>query len=148
MIKTIAKNKKAYYDYEIIEEIEAGIELQGPEVKSLRQNKCNLKGSFCKFFKNELFVFDMHISKYETSDKFYNDDEIRNRKLLLHRKELNKWYGRIQKEQHLTIIPLHIYFNENNIVKIKIALCKGKKKYDKRAAEKEKDIKRKLQQYK
>jgi len=145
-MKTISKNKKAYHDYEILEELETGIVLQGPEVKSLRNGKCNLKGSFCRFMKGELWLFDAHISRYENSDRFSNIEETRTRKLLLNRKELNKWMGRLEKEQHLTVIPLVIYFNTDNRVKLKVALCKGKKLYDKRNDQKEKDIKRKLQQ--
>jgi SsrA-binding protein len=144
-MKTITKNKKAYHDYEILDEVESGIKLLGPEVKSLRQGKCNLKGSFCRFFKNELWLFDCHISKYELVDGFTNTDETRDRKLLLNRKELDKWEERLNREQHLTIVPLAIYFNENNKVKLKIALCKGKKLYDKRQSEKEKTIKRNIQ---
>lgn len=145
-MKTISKNKKAYHDYEILEEIETGIVLQGPELKSLRNGRCNLKGSFCRFMKGELWMFDVHISRYENSDRFSKIDETRTRKLLLNRKELNKWMGRLEKEQHLTVIPLVIYFNSDNKVKLKVALCKGKKLYDKRNDQKEKDIKRKLQQ--
>lgn len=145
-MKTIANNKKARFDYEILEEIEAGIELKGPEVKSLRNGKCNLKGSFCKYFNSELFMFDVHISRFEQTDGFSKIDETRSRKLLMSRKELNKWMGRLEKEQHLTIVPLSMYFNQHNKVKVKVGLCKGKKLYDKRADQKEKDVKRKLQQ--
>ena len=142
----ISKNRKVYHDYEILDEKECGIQLLGTEVKSLRVGKCNLKGSFCRFMKDELWLFDSHISKYEQADKFTQQDETRTRKILMHRKELNKWMGRTNKEQHLTIVPLSIYFNEDNKVKLKVALCKGKKLYDKRQSEKEKDVKRKLQQ--
>jgi SsrA-binding protein len=144
-MKTITKNKKAYYDYEILDEIETGIKLLGPEVKSLRDNKCNLKGSFCRFMKNELWLFECHIGRYEQMDGFSNLEETRVRKLLLSRKELSKWEERLRKEQHLTIAPLSIYFNEKNKVKLKVALCKGKKLYDKRESEKKKTITRKLQ---
>lgn len=143
---TISKNKKAYYDYEIIDEIQSGIELLGPEVKSLRKGSCNLKGSFCRIMKNELWLFDAHISRYEYTDKFNKIDEKRTRKLLLNRKEINKWQDRLSKEQHLTVVPLSIYFTDQGKVKLKVALCKGKKLYDKRASDKEKTIKRDLQQ--
>ena len=141
----IAQNKKAYFEYEILEELHSGIELLGSEVKSLRKGSCNLKGSFCRIIKGEIWLFDAHISKYEYIDSFTKIEEIRTRKLLLHKKEINKLYIRMSKEQHLTIIPLSIYFNENGKVKLKIALCKGKKLYDKRASDKEKTIKRDIQ---
>lgn len=144
-MKIISKNKKAYHEYEILEELQVGIELLGPEVKSLRGGGCNLKGSFCRIMKGEVWVFDAHISKYEYTDRFSKIEEKRTRKLLLNRKEIDKWQDKLKKEQHLTIIPLYIYFNEDGKIKLKIALCKGKKLYDKRASDKEKTIKRDLQ---
>jgi SsrA-binding protein len=144
-MKTITKNKKAYHDYEILETNEVGIKLIGPEVKSLRNGKCNLKGSFCRFMKGELWLFECHISKYEQIDGFTSADETRVRKILMSRKELNKWEERLRKEQQLTIVPLSIYFNEKNIIKLSISLVKGKKLYDKRNSDKEKTIKKKLQ---
>lgn len=135
-MKNISTNKKAFHDYEIIESIEAGIELLGPEVKSLRQGKCNMKGSFCRFVQDELFMFGVHISRYENQDLFSKVSETRDRKLLLHRKQLNKWYGRIAKEQHLTVVPLEMYFNDRNKVKVKVALARGKNLRDKRLSDK------------
>lgn len=135
-MKNIANNKKAYFDYEIIEEIESGIKLLGPEVKSLRLGRCNLKGSFCKYFKGELFVFGIHISKLDNIDKFSTISETRERKLLMTKRQLDKWFDRLDKEQHLTIVPLSIYFNDNNKIKIRIGLAKGKKLYDKRDTDK------------
>lgn len=139
--KLIAKNKKALFDYEVIETLEVGIKLLGPEVKSLRQSKCNLKGSFCKFFKGELFLFDAHISRYLQMDRFSKLEEKRTRKLLLNSKELDKWYGRVQKEK-LVIVPLSIYFNEKGKVKLEVFLGKGKKLYDKRQDDKDKEAKK------
>jgi len=145
--KLIQKNKKAYFDYFIIEEFETGIKLKGSEVKSIREGNINLKGSFCKFFKNELFLFDCHISKYEFHDNSFNNlEEKRDRKLLLKRKELNKIADILKFNQGQTIVPLNIYFNENNICKLTIGIAQGKKLYDKREVQKEKDVKRKLQQ--
>lgn len=141
----ISNNKKARFDYEIIETLNAGIMLLGPEVKSLREGKCNLKGSFCKFFNNELFLFDCHISKYEYTNNFTNIEETRDRKLLLTKKQLVKWSDRLKKEQHLTIVPLKIFFDDNNKVKVEIGLAKGKKLYDKRESEKQKTIIRDIQ---
>lgn len=141
----IANNKKAYHEYFIIEELQAGISLTGPEVKSLRQKKCNLKGSFCRIMKSEIWLFDAHISHYEYAQGFTTKDEVRTRKLLLKRKEIDKLQEKLKLEQHLTIVPLSIYFNDDGKVKLKIALCKGKKLYDKRASEKEKTITRDIQ---
>ena len=135
-MKTISTNKKAFYDYEILDTIEAGLELLGPEVKSLRLSKCNLKGSFCRFVKNELFMFGVHIGRYENRDLFSKLSETRERKLLMHRKQLNRWHIRITKEQHLTMVPVEIYFNDKNIIKVKIALVRGKKLHDKRESDK------------
>jgi len=136
-------NKKAYYDYEIIKTFEAGLVLTGPEVKSLRANKANLKGSYCRFFKNELFVFDMHISKYENGYSYIKQNETQERKLLLNKKELLKIYDSVTKDG-LTCVPLKIYL-ANGKFKLEIAIAKGKKLYDKRHSEKEKTIKRDLE---
>jgi SsrA-binding protein len=134
-------NKKAYFDYEIIQKYEAGIILTGAEIKSIRESKVNLKNSFCKFFKGELFVVDMHISKYEHSNIWTEFEELRKRKLLLNKKELNKLFKNVETEGY-TIIPLKLYFNDKNKCKIEIGLCKGKKTFDKKQSLKEKDIKK------
>lgn len=144
-------NKKAYHDYEILEKFETGIVLIGSEIKSISKNKVNLKGSFCKFFKNELYIFDMHVSNFEHNSIFSkNIEEKRERKLLLKRKELDKLKSKVEING-LSIIPLKIYFNDKHKCKIEIALCKGKKNYDKRETEKEKsinmEIKRSLTNY-
>ena len=127
--KTIAKNKKAYHDYFIIESIEAGIELKGSEVKSIRNGRVNLKDSWCSIVKGEIFVNGMHISVYEQGAAWCKDP-LRVRKLLMHKKEIMKLYGQ-QQQQGYSIIPLSLYFKGSNI-KVQIGLCKGKKLYDKR----------------
>ena len=140
MKKTIHKNKKAFHDYQILQTYEAGILLKGHEIKSIRKNNVNLKNSFCKIFKGEVFIFEMHIGKYENST--WNDDhEKRKRKLLLHRKEIDKIQGELS-EYGKTLIPLYVYINDNNKCKIQVGVCKGLKKYDKRKSEKERTVKR------
>lgn len=134
--RTVAQNKKAYHDYFVLEEYEAGIELFGTEVKSIRQGRVNLKDTWCSIDSGEIFVNGMHISPYEQGNIF-NRDPLRKKKLLMHKKEIHKLYGTI-KQQGLTLIPLSVYFNKGR-AKIKVGLCKGKKIYDKRdvAAKKE-----------
>ena len=134
--RTVAQNKKAYHDYFVLEEYEAGIELFGTEVKSIRQGRVNLKDAWCSIDNGEIFVNGMHISPYEQGNNF-NRDPLRKKKLLMHKKEIHKLYGTI-KQQGLTLIPLSVYFNKGK-AKIKVGLCKGKKIYDKRdvAAKKE-----------
>ena len=134
--RTVAQNKKAYHDYFVLEEYEAGIELFGTEVKSIRQGRVNLKDAWCSIDNGEIFVNGMHISPYEQGNIF-NRDPLRKKKLLMHKKEIHKLYGTI-KQQGLTLIPLSVYFNKGR-AKIKVGLCKGKKSYDKRdvAAKKE-----------
>jgi len=141
----IIDNKQAKHNYEILEKIECGIVLTGNEIKSIRKGSVNLKGSFCRFIKKELFVFEMYISKYEHSNTFQTINETKDRKLLLHKKQLIKLEQKI-KEQGLTIIPLKLYFNDKNKCKIEIGICKGKKNYDKRNDLKEKSMKRKIDQ--
>lgn len=134
--RAVAQNKKAYHDYFVLEEYEAGIELFGTEVKSIRQGRVNLKDAWCSIDNGEIFVNGMHISPYEQGNIF-NRDPLRKKKLLMHKKEIHKLYGTI-KQQGLTLIPLSVYFNKGK-AKIKVGLCKGKKIYDKRdvAAKKE-----------
>ncbi len=128
-IKTIARNKKASHDYFILESIEAGIELKGTEVKSIRHGSVNLKDSWCSVVNGEMFVNGMHIGAYEQGNIF-NVDSRRVRKLLMHKKEISKLYGQT-KQQGFSIIPVSIYFKGSR-VKLQISLCKGKKLYDKR----------------
>lgn len=128
-VKLISQNKKAFHDYFILETYQAGIELSGTEVKSLRLGKCNLKESYVKIENGEAYILNMHISPYEQGNIF-NKDPLRNRKLLLHKFEINKLVGAVTREG-LTIVPIKIYFN-GSLVKIDIATAKGKKLYDKR----------------
>ncbi len=138
-IKTIANNKKAYHDYFILEKYEAGIELAGTEVKSLRQGRCNLKDSWCSIVKGELFVNGMHISPYDHGN-IWSKDPMRVRKLLMHKREINKLFGTLQ-QQGLSLIPLSAYF-KGSMVKLELGLCKGKKLYDKREDAAKKSAKR------
>ena len=138
-IKTIANNKKAYHDYFVLEKYEAGIELAGTEVKSLRQSRCNLKDSWCSIVKGEMFVNGMHISPYEHGN-IWGKDPMRVRKLLMHKREINKLFGTLQ-QQGLSLIPLSIYF-KGSLVKLELGLCKGKKLYDKREDAAKKSAKR------
>ncbi len=137
--KLIANNKKAYHDYFLEEKIEAGIELVGTEVKSLRQGKCSVKEAFVRIDNGEIFVYQMHISPYEKGNIF-NRDPLRPRKLLLHKHEIIKLESKI-KEKGYAIVPVEVYFT-NGRVKVLIALARGKKLYDKRADIKAKDLKR------
>ena len=138
-IKVIANNKKAYHDYFILEKYEAGISLAGTEVKSLRQGRCNLKDSWCSVVKGELFVNGMHISPYDHGN-IWGKDPMRVRKLLMHKREINKLFGTLQ-QQGLSLIPLSIYF-KGSLVKLELGLCKGKELYDKREAAAQKTAKR------
>ena len=144
-IKIVAQNKKAYHDYFVEETYEAGLELYGTEVKSIREGRVNLKDSWCHINNGEIFAYGMHISPYEKGNIF-NRDPLRPKKLLMHKKEINKLFGLI-KQQGYAIIPLSVYF-KNGRAKLKIGLCKGKKLYDKRedAAKKaaNRDIERSL----
>jgi len=126
-------NKKAYHDYEIIETYEAGVELKGSEVKSIRAGRLNLKDSFVRIIRGEVFLLNAHISHLDTAHTTYRPDERRPRKLLLHKKEILKLEGKVAKEG-LTIVPLKGYFNSRNLFKLQIALVRGKKLHDKREA--------------
>ncbi len=128
--KTIAQNKKAYHDYFVEESFEAGIELVGTEVKSLRAGKANLKEAWCSIVKGEMFLNGCHISPYEQGNIF-NRDPLRVRRLLMHKREINRLFG-LLKQQGYALIPLTIYFKGSKI-KVQVGLCKGKKLYDKRA---------------
>ena len=138
-IKIIAQNKKAYHDYFVLEKLEAGIELFGTEVKSIRQGKINLKDSWCFVKDGEMFVNGMHISPYEQGNIF-NRDPLRVKRLLLHKKEIQKLIGKIA-QQGYTIVPVEVYLSKG-LVKVQIALAKGKKLYDKRQDIAKKDMKR------
>ena len=141
-VKYIADNRKARHDYFIHETVESGIALTGTEVKSLRQGKVNLKDSFCRIVNGECLLLGMHISPYDQGNRF-NHDPLRTRKLLLHKYEILKLFGKI-KEKGYTLIPLNMYFKKGK-VKVTIALVTGKKLYDKRQAIAEKEVKRDME---
>lgn len=137
--KQIAANKKAFHDYFVLERFEAGIELFGTEVKSIRQGTVNLKDSYCLIKDGELFVRGMHVSPYEKGNIF-NVDPMRVRRLLMHKREIMKLHARVMQDG-VSLIPLSLYFKDSR-VKVELGLCKGKKLYDKRASAAERDAKR------
>ena len=141
-MKTIAQNKKARHDYFVEETYEAGIELCGTEVKSLRAGRVNLKDSWCSIVDGEIFVNGMHISPYEQGNIF-NRDPMRVRKLRIHKKEILKLYGTV-KQTGYSLIPISLYFKDSK-VKLQVGLCKGKKLYDKRADMAERSAKRDME---
>lgn len=141
MGETLAKNKKAYFDYFIEEKFEAGIVLAGSEVKGIRAHRVNLKDSFIRFVKDEAFLFNAHIGLLHTTHHYYGHEERGSRKLLLHKKELAKMLKAVTRDGY-TVVPLQLYFNARNLVKVQIAIAKGKQLYDKRASLKAKDQKR------
>lgn len=138
----VAQNKKARHDYFVLETYEAGIELFGTEVKSIRKGKINLKDSWCSINKGEIFVNGMHISHYEQGNVF-NHDPMRVRRLLMHKREINRLLG-VTKQQGLTLIPLSVYFLKGR-AKLEIGLCKGKKNYDKRETLAKRDAQRDIE---
>lgn len=140
--KLIANNKKAYHDYFVDETFEAGIELFGTEVKSIRQGHCSIKEAFIKENKGELFVWGMHINPYEKGNIF-NKDPLRTRKLLMHKREILRLGGKLA-EQGMTLMPLKVYFKGPR-VKVEVGLCRGKKLYDKRAVLAKKEQRRELE---
>ena len=141
-IKLVANNKKAYHDYFIDEKYEAGIELFGTEVKSIRMGKCSVKEAFVKIDRGEVYVCGMHISPYEKGNIF-NKDPLRVRRLLLHKYEIMKLNGKIV-EKGYTLVPLQVYF-KGSLVKVEVGLARGKKLYDKRADIAKKDQRRELE---
>jgi len=140
--KLIAPNKKARHDYFVLEAYEAGIELFGTEVKSIRRGQVNLKDSYCYIDKGELFASGIHISPYEQGNIF-NKDPLRVRRLLMHKKEINRLLGQVT-QQGLTLVPLSMYFKGSR-VKLEVGLCKGKKLYDKRDSEAERQVARDIE---
>jgi len=130
-------NKKAKKEYEILETLEAGIQLLGSEVKSIRAGKVNLNDAFILPRNGEMYIMNLKIAPYENA-KHFGHEETRSRKLLMHKKEIIRWTSKV-KEKRLTIIPLKLYFNNKGIVKVEIALCRGKKLYDKRQDERKKE---------
>ncbi len=139
-MKIIAVNKQAPFEYFIGDKYEAGVVLEGAEVKSLRAGRASLGESFCEIRGSEIFLKNMHIALYDKSGAFSTRDSRKDRKLLLHRFEISKIVGRVN-EKGYTLVPLKIYFKDA-LVKVEIALCKGKHTYDKKQALKERDVKR------
>ena len=137
--KLIANNKKAYHDYEILETYEAGIDLAGTEMKSMRKGKCSIKEAYVRIDDMQAFVYGMHISPYEKGNIF-NRDPLRTRRLLLHKNEIRKLFGQVQ-QKGVTIVPLKVYFS-GQYVKVLIGVARGKKLYDKRRDIAKKDMKR------
>ena len=140
-VKEITSNRKAFHEYFVLERFEAGIELAGTEVKSIRAGNVNLKDAFCTIKDGELFVRGMHISPYEHGNIF-NKDPVRPRRLLMHKREIVKLNARIMQDG-VALIPLSLYF-KNARVKVELGLCKGKKLYDKRADAAKRDAKREM----
>ena len=138
--KTIAENRKAFHEYFVEESAEAGIELCGTEVKSLRAGGANLRDAWCAVENGEIILKGLHISPYEQGNIF-NRDPRRERRLLMHKREIMRWYGMLRQQQGLTLIPLSLYFKGSR-VKVQVGLCRGKKLYDKREDAARRDMKR------
>jgi len=141
-MKIIASNKKAYFNYEIIESLEAGIALFGSEVKSLREGRVSLRDSYAEIKNGEVFLLHMNISPYEQANIF-NHEPLRERKLLLHRQEIKRLIGKI-REKGYTLIPTKVILNEKGKVKVEVSLAKGKRTYEKKRAIKERDLEREV----
>lgn len=140
-VKVMARNREAYHEYFVEEEMEAGIELCGTEVKSIRQGTLNLKDSWCGIKDGQMLLNQMHISPYDHGNRF-NQDPRRPRRLLMHKREIMRLYGKVKQDGY-ALIPLSVYL-KGSLVKVKVGLCKGKKLYDKRQAAAEKDAKRQM----
>lgn len=140
-IKIASQNRKAFHDYFVEERFEAGIELFGTEVKSIRAGTLNLKDAYCGVKDGELFLHGMHISPYEKGNIF-NKDPLRVRRLLMHKREIRKLHASVMRDGY-TLVPLSVYFKDAK-VKVEVGLCKGKKNYDKRAAASQKDAQREM----
>lgn len=141
--KQIAKNRKAFHDYDIVETFEAGIVLTGTEVCALRENNCQLTDTFALIRRGEAWLHSLHISPYSHGN-LNNPDPDRKRKLLLHRKQIRYLEGKL-RDAGMALVPLNIYFSTNGLVKIELALARGKKNYDKRAAMAQRDAKREIE---
>lgn len=135
-------NKKASFEFEFVAKLVAGIQLQGTEIKSIRESKVNLSDAYCRVEQNELFVYNIHISEY-THGSYNNHKPKRKRKLLLKKDEIRKWHNRV-KEKGFSIIPYKVFINDRGLAKVEVALARGKKIHDKRASIKEKDNKRQM----
>lgn len=141
----VFKNKKAFHDFTILDSLEAGIMLEGSEVKAIREGRVNLKDSFVRIIKGEVFLLNAHISHLSTTHTTYRPDERRARKLLLHSKQIDKMYSKVTKEG-ITLVALKLYFNDKNIIKVEVATAQGKKLHDKREDLKVKTLKRETEQ--
>ncbi len=141
-MKNVAVNKKAYFNYEIIESLEAGIALQGSEVKSIKEGRISLKESYAEIRDGGVFLVQCHISPYEAANRF-NHDPLRPRRLLLHRQEIKRLTGKI-KEKGFTLVPTKVMLNEKGRIKVEISLAKGKRVYEKKEAIKERDRDREM----
>ena len=141
----VFKNKKVFHDYIILDTYEVGIVLEGSEVKAVRDGRVNLKDSFVRVIKNELFVLNMHITHLSTAHSTYRPDERRDRKLLMHRKDIDKLFIKVTKDG-ITLVPVKMYFNSKNMLKMQIATAQGKKLHDKREDLKQKTMKRETEQ--
>lgn len=143
-MKIVSQNKKAYHDYFIEDTYEAGIELKGTEIKSIRKGSANLKDSYIRIKNGEAFLEGMHVAPYEQGNIF-NHDPLRTRKLLLHKKQINKLYREV-KESGMTLVPTKLYFGDKSSkIKVEVAVARGKKLYDKRQDMKAKDAKRDIE---
>ncbi len=138
-IKTLVENRKARFDYEILETFEAGIELKGSEVKSIRQGKVSIKGAYADIQDGEVYLIGMHIAPYDPSGSF-GHDPLRPKKLLLHKREIKRLIGKV-KERGLTLVPIRVYL-KGHLVKVELALVRGKRKYDKREEIKRRELER------
>ncbi|MDD3054446.1 MAG: SsrA-binding protein SmpB [Aliarcobacter sp.] len=141
----VFKNRKAFHDFTIMETLEAGIMLEGSEVKAIREGRINLKDSFVRIIKGEVFILNMHISHLSTTHTTYRPDERKDRKLLLHSKQIAKLYAKVTKDG-ITLIATKLYFNDKNMIKVEIATAQGKKLHDKREDLKIKTMQRETQQ--
>ncbi len=141
----VFKNKKVFHDFIILDTYEAGIMLEGSEVKAVRDGRVNLKDSHVRIIKNEVFVLNMHITHLSTAHSTYRPDERRDRKLLLHRKDIDKLFIKVTKDG-MTLVPIKMYFNSKNMLKMQIATAQGKKLHDKREDLKQKTMKRETEQ--
>ena len=141
----VFKNRKAFHDFTIMETLEAGIMLEGSEVKAIREGRINLKDSFVRIIKGEVFILNMHISHLSTTHTTYRPDEKKDRKLLLHSKQIAKLYSKVTKDG-ITLVALKLYFNDKNKIKVQIATAQGKKLHDKREDMKTKTMLRETQQ--
>ena len=141
----VFKNRKAFHDFTIMETLEAGIMLEGSEVKAIREGRINLKDSFVRIIKGEVFILNMHISHLSTTHTTYRPDERKDRKLLLHSKQIAKLYSKVTKDG-ITLIATKLYFNDKNMMKVEVATAQGKKLHDKREDLKIKTMQRETQQ--